>query len=345
MAREQLEAELVEIWEDILGLSGIRVNDDFWDLGGTSIQGLKVIAEISVRLRQEVPPTTMLQATTVASLAARMIDGEEANRLSSLTPIQRGGSMVPFFCVHGGDGGVFFVRNMSTHMDPDRPVYGLQTAGFDQLRPSVYLPIEELAANYISELRTVQPEGPYLLGGLSFGGLVAWQMGHQLTEEGHDVALVVLLDTKSSLTTPWTPREAFRRYRSRLEKMTARAKVRYLAFGVFRRLWRWFRLLGVRISVRQRHRLPSDLRNFHYSPLHARAAREFELRPYKGRVMILSEQGAIDEQREFWGPLCKSELEIYEIPADHLDMFHEPHVRTLATHLEASFEIAVSSRS
>ena len=257
---DQLEAELIEIWEDVLSLSGIGVNESFWDLGGTSIQGLKVFARISIQLGQDVPPTTLLEATTVASLAARMREGEHTNALSSLVRIQRGGSQTPFFCVHGGGGGVFYLRDISTHLDPDRPVYGLQTPGFDQGMPGVYRPVEELAARYITELRTVQAEGPYLLGGLSFGGLVAWEMAQQLTQESQDVALVALLDTKISHFSLETAEEGFRRVGSRLQQMTIGAKVRYVAFGVFRRLWRSFRRMRVRMSLRLRHRLPSDLR-------------------------------------------------------------------------------------
>ena len=342
--RDDLQTALVEIWEDILGLGEIGVNEDFWDLGGTSIQGLRVFAEISVRLGQDVPPTTLLEASTVASLAARMGEGERVNALSSLVPIQGGGSMVPFFCVHGGGGGVFYVRDISVHMDPDRPVYGLQTAGFDHGSPGVYRPVEELAARYITELQTVQPEGAYLLGGLSFGGLVAWEMAHQLTQAGHDVALVALLDTKISHFNHEPAEEGFRRYRSMLRQMTTGEKVRYLAFGVFRRLWRSFRRMRVRSSLRLRHRLPSDLRKFHYFPLHARAARAYELRPYQGEVVIFSEQGAVEEHREYWEPLCNSDLEIHEMPAGHFDMVREPHVRILARHLEAALKMAGANR-
>ena len=239
---------------------------------------------------------------------------------------------------------MFYLRDISAHLNPDRPVYGLQAAGFDQGMPGVYRPVEELAARYIAELRTVQTEGPYLLGGLSFGGLVAWEMAQQLTQEGQDVALVALLDTKISHFSRETADEGFRRYGSRLQQMTIGAKVSYVAFGVFRRLWRSFRRMRVRMSLRLRHRLPSDLRKFHYFPLHARAARDYELRPYEGSVVVLSEQGAVDDHREYWGTLCKSDLEIYEIPAGHFDMVREPHVRILAKNLEAAMEMAGAHR-
>ena len=341
---DQLEAEIVEIWEDVLSLKGIGVNESFWDLGGTSIQGLMVFARISVQLGQDVPPTTLLEAKTVASLAARMREGEHTSTLSSLVRIQDGGSMAPFFCVHGGGGGVFYLRDISAHLDPDRLVYGLQAAGFDQGMPGVYRPVEELAARYITEIRTVQAEGPYILGGLSFGGLVAWEMAQQLTQEGQDVALVALLDTKISHFSRETAEDGFRRYGSRLQQMSIGAKVRYVAFGVFRRLWRSFRRLRVRTSLRLRHRLPSDLRKFHYFPLHARAARNYELRPYEGSVVVLSEQGAVDDHREYWGALCKSDLEIHEIPAGHFDMVREPHVQILAKNLDAAMDVAGAHR-
>ena len=127
--------------------------------------------------------------------------------------------------------------------------------------PGVYRPVEELAARYITELRTVQAEGPYLVGGLSFGGLVAWEMAQQLSQEGQEVALVALLDTKISHFSRKSAEEGFRRYGSRLRQMTIGAKVRYVAFGVFRRFWRSFRRTRVRMSLRLRHRLaPFEVR-------------------------------------------------------------------------------------
>src|SRR4029077_8113983 len=113
----------------------------------------------------------------------------------SLVTIQRGvDPLIPFFCVHGSGGNVLNFRDLSQAMGRSQPFYGLQSRGIDGVsRP--HHSIEEMAAAYVTEVREVQPEGPYLLGGYSGGGVVAFEMAHQLTAAGEAVALLVMFDT------------------------------------------------------------------------------------------------------------------------------------------------------
>jgi thioesterase domain-containing protein len=108
--------------------------------------------------------------------------------------IQIGGSKPPLFCVHAIDGNVLVFQNLARHLDPDQPVYGLQAKGLDG-KQAPHTRFEDMAADYIKEIRTVQPEGPYLLAGYSSGGVVAFEMAQQLQAQGQQVELLALIDS------------------------------------------------------------------------------------------------------------------------------------------------------
>lgn len=340
---DDLEKSLVEIWQHVLKTTDVGVNDHFFDdLAGTSIQGLQVFAEISNRMDLDLAPATLLEAPTVAELAEVIRKGAGQPTTRSLIPIRREGTKTPFFCVHGGGGGVFFVKDIAAHIPADRPVYGLQAAGFDGV-PTPYRPLEEIAARYLAEIQTVQPRGPYLLGGLSFGGLVAMEMAQQLKRQGEKTALVALLDTKIVYYME-QDRDDPHRHRKRMAEMSLGQKINYVVGGVWRRAYRTWREWRVQMSLRAFHRLPKNLRKFHFFPLFAQAAREYEPQPYEGDVLLITEKGAKADQEADWLPLIKGEVESHEIPVGHFDLVVEPHVGTLASYLVDAFERVESRR-
>src|SRR5215469_7547862 len=120
----------------------------------------------------------------------KLLDKEEpASPVASLVPLQPRGSKPPFFWVHGDFSNAFLAR----YLDPDQPLYGFMHQGWDG-KPAQYRTIPNMAAHYLSEIRTVQPHGPYFLGGYCFGGILSFEIAQQLREEGQEVALLVLLN-------------------------------------------------------------------------------------------------------------------------------------------------------
>lgn len=336
--RNDLERALVEIWQEVLGVNDIGIEDHFFDeLGGTSIQGLQTFAALATRMDLDLAPTTLLQAPTIAAMAGIIESGVGQPRYTSLVPVRPTGTKTPFFCVHGGGGGVFFVRDIASHLPEDRPVYGLQAAGFSTGTPGVYRPVQEIAARYLAEIRDVQPNGPYLLGGLSFGGLVAYEMAQQLLRQGEKTALLAMLDTKL-----WQLAEEDRddpkRHIKRMSEMGIGQKVWYVIGGIGRRAYRKYRQIRVMISLRAFHRLPKNLRKFHYFPLFADATREYRPDPYPGDALFISEKDSSEEQTLHWTPLIQGGIEMYEIPVGHFDLVVEPHVGVLAGYLVDAFD-------
>jgi thioesterase domain-containing protein len=112
----------------------------------------------------------------------------------ALVAVQRGGDRLPFFCVHGAGGNVLNFRDLARAMHPEQPFYGVQASGIDGVSPP-HETIEEMAEAYVAEIRELQPGGPYLLGGYSGGGIVAFEMARRLTALGQEVGLLAFIDT------------------------------------------------------------------------------------------------------------------------------------------------------
>ncbi|HKH21932.1 MAG TPA: thioesterase domain-containing protein, partial [Gammaproteobacteria bacterium] len=199
MPRTLLQARLVEIWEEVLKTSPIGITDDFFQIGGHSLLAVRMMTIIRDRLKRTIPLASLIRNPTIASLAKALEQSADESASSVLVEIQPKGDGVPFFCVHPVGGSVFCYAELARALGRERPFYGLQAPApgvfsEDSLRKSGAT-IEQIAALYIREIRRVRPSGPYLLGGWSMGGLIAFEMARQLNQQRETVDMLVLFDT------------------------------------------------------------------------------------------------------------------------------------------------------
>ena len=229
--RDDVERTLVGIWEELLGVAGLGVRDNFFDLGGHSLIAVRLFAMIKKTYKVDFPISVLFEAPTIegcaelireamgetgadrrtrlrAAGAARPRTGSAAASAARATISRRdgpesgaGGPAPPFFLVAGMFGNVLNLRHLATLVGADRPFYGLQARGLYGDEPP-HETFEEMAAAYIEEIRSVQPHGPYSLGGFSGGGLTAFEIAHQLRAAGESIGLLLLLDSRL----PQTPR-------------------------------------------------------------------------------------------------------------------------------------------
>jgi acyl transferase domain-containing protein/glutamate-1-semialdehyde aminotransferase/non-ribosomal peptide synthetase component F/thioesterase domain-containing protein len=190
------EQRLSAIWQDVLKLSKVGVNDNFFDLGGTSLLAVRVFQRITLEFDRKLPLSTLFRSPTIAQLAATLdsVGLSSQEGWTSLIPIQPKGDRKPLFLVHGAGGNVLLYQALAKRLAPRYPLYGLQSQGLDG-ESEPLKSIEEMAERYVREIRGVQPKGPYFLGGYCLGGTVAYEMAQQLRREGEEVALVAMLDT------------------------------------------------------------------------------------------------------------------------------------------------------
>ena len=191
---DELELQLTQIWQQVLNIPAVQVIDDFFDLGGHSLLAIQLFAEIEETFGKKLPLATLFQASTIKEIAQIIRQKDWLAPWNSLVAIKPTGTKPPLFYLHGGGGNLLIYRDLALALGEDQPVYGLQPRGLDgKLQPSNS--IYEMAEFYISQIRKIQPKGPYYLAGLSTGGTIAWEMAHQLKQQGESVDLLALFDT------------------------------------------------------------------------------------------------------------------------------------------------------
>lgn len=361
-----VERFLTKTWEEILKRQPIGVEDNFFELGGHSLLAVELFVRVESKFGKKIPLATLFQAPTIKQLAS-LIGASDDVALPSLVAIQPHGSKPPFFCIHARGGNVLFYRDLSKRLGPDQPFYGLQMVGIDGKRP-FQTSIEDMAAHYLKEIKEICPNGPYLLGGASFGGTAAYEMAQQLLKQGEQVALLALFDT----TGPGYPRplpstsrtrtrmygliRSFQHRVSSLRLLSTEERVDYLKKQASRIRVRTIRF-GKRTSRKIAQKLPKQLRSLLFSPSTNapwalleterainHALKNYTTRPYRGRLTLFraSKQpmGIYPDPTLGWGELVTGELVIHEVPGFHGTIVAEPHVRFLAEKLTTCIDEA-----
>jgi amino acid adenylation domain-containing protein len=343
--RDSLETQLAKIWEKLLNLRTIGVRDSFFDLGGNSLLAARLFSQIEKVCAKKLPLATLFQFPTIEQLATALRQEGWAPSWSSLVPIQPRGSRSPLYFIHGVGGNILNFRDLARHLAPDLPLYGLQSQGLDGRR-APFTRIEDMAAHYIEEIRSLQPDGPYHIGGMSFGGMVAYEMAQQLHAHGEEVALLAMLDTDPHEYTEQSPTQVYQR---RLESFSRRMQAHWETVSELRakEILPFLRAKLRTFQGRMRHALWQNLYKFyqrigHPLPKALRSVQEanylaaeyYTLKPYPGtltyfRALDNTILGIADPEAG-WRGLVLGGVEVYDVPGDHLTLLEEPHVRILA---------------
>ncbi len=344
--RDLLELQLSRIWSSVLNLSPIGARDNFFDLGGHSILALHLVARIQKQFGQSISLATLLQHPTVEQLALRLRDQAESKPASSLVAIQPAGSKLPFFCVHAVGGQVLSYVSLAQKLGPDQPFYGLQAVIPDHSDEPLSR-IEDLAAFYVAAIREVQPHGPYLLGGWSMGGAIAFEMAQQLSRSDEQVALVVLLDSYldgHSADVSGDDTETLLGFFADFFALAGKEPTATL--DDVKQLNEEQLLSYFIEQAREADILPpgmdtSQLLNlYRVFKANRRALRTYVPASYPGRVVLFEAgDGARQsiEPGQRWRKVAEK-LEVQVVPGDHYQIVKEPHVQALAERIKPYLE-------
>jgi amino acid adenylation domain-containing protein len=343
--RDLLERQLLEIWEELLSVRPIGVTDSFFDLGGHSLLAVRMLGRIKERFGRELPLATLFAGQTIETLAETLRAQIDVLPPSPLVALQPRGGKPPLFCVHPGSGNVLCFYHLARRFAPERPVYGLQDPalygmwGFDE-------PIERMAARYIQEIRSVQPEGPYHLCGWSYGGQIAFEMARQLTANNCPVALLSILDTGAP--------EGVREFNARAdEPLLLSIVLREWGFEMsaeeIRELPPAARLDMLARRMREQHALPFvDARwlgdRVERFQARLRALEAYRPGPYSGDILLLRAAETefeddvateyADDPTMGWRKLA-ADVAVRVVPGSHATMADESHAAAVVEQLEA----------
>ena len=259
-------------------------------------------------------------------------------------PIQPNGSKVPLFCVHAVGGDVIFYEQLARALGPDQPFYAIRSSLItreDQTKTTV----EELASIYVSEMRAFFPQGPYYIGGASYGGLIAFEMARQLQAQGVPPALLVMFDTQvpgSEEIVPPTARAStfWQNLRSEgLPYLVRKAEVKRKYWG--ENLTRRGKIAACATLRLMGRRLPVSLRYFEIEEAHLQAILHYKFEPYEGKITVIRAEdrgpevlGKREDPTLGWGKLAGS-LEMIDVPTRHMFMLFDPYVTTFAATLKS----------
>ncbi|HMI96542.1 MAG TPA: non-ribosomal peptide synthetase [Micropepsaceae bacterium] len=342
-----VECALVQIWKKCLNLLEIGVDDDFYELGGTSLQAFLIFARIAQTQGRDLPPTTMLAAPTIAKQAALLQDEGSPRKTSKLIAFRDSGLGSPLFVIHAAFGDIGYARELARHLKSDRPVFGVRPPTLDGTEP-IARTMEAIAADYIAEIRTVQRKGPYFLAGYSIGGRIAFEMAQQLVRRGETVAFLGLIDTfeKSSPKKRETVSPRASRHMKALRQRTLGEMANYIGMRAAKNLD--YGLAVARLAVLEHLprgiglvlvKLPSyNLRPDLYRSIHRTASRRYTSQPYAGSITLFSAKGLTEFHRKYWQPLALGGLTVTEIPAGHTGMVWPPYSALLAEGFDACLE-------
>ncbi len=191
---DQVEERLLAIWEKVFGLEKIGVRDDYFELGGDSLMATHLLLTIEKEFSRKMPLTVISTASNIRSQAVILRGEGIIDHSSVLIPVQTAGNKNPIFCIGGKGGYPIRFYHLLKHLDADQPVYFFRSHGFEAGEP-IEDTVEGIAADYLREIKSVQPEGPYNFLGESGGGLVAYEMAQRLLRQGEETSFLGMLDT------------------------------------------------------------------------------------------------------------------------------------------------------
>jgi amino acid adenylation domain-containing protein len=315
LAGDEMEARIVAILEKVLQVRPIGIRDGFFELGGNSLLAIRLMAAIDQEFGRTFPLATLLKASTAAQIAVILRDPKQAAVAGSLVAVQPLGTAPPFFLVHGMGGHVLRFRALVQHFAPNQPVLALQAQGLSGEAHCLNR-VEDMADLYLQEIRSQQKEGPYCIGGYSFGGFVALEIARRLASLGEEIQYLALIDTfagepagKSSLLL-------------NLLRLSPRQQVSYLSLKVRKKIRRM--IAGVA--------LPAPVKAVRQAC--AEAERHYKPGVFDGKIsLFLPSRKSLRNSRAEdggWGEFAAQGVEVHEVPGDHGSIVDEPNAGELA---------------
>jgi len=335
--RGEVERRLAALWEQVLELTPVGAHDDLFDLGGDSLIATLLLDRVAREFGVTLPHSVWLDRSTVAGLA-KAIATRPSGRC--LVRLREGGNQRAFFCVHAHLGQVLDFASLASRMNAVRPFYALQAKGLDG-RGELLHTVEDMAREYLREIRAIQPDGPYLLGGWCFGALIALEMANQLVSQGERAERLVMIDPDPiAAGEEYDTAEAAKgdqRLPNSVKPVRPLAErwreiTDALPDALARRVARWFWWL---VGYRRRW-LPSRFHESCIYHLHQQATQRYTPRRLAGTILVVCSRshGAWRDGARGWTRLFSGLVAARELPCANNEILVEPHVRYLAATID-----------
>ncbi len=346
--RDQLEVQLTSIWQKVLGVKNIGIKDNFFELGGHSLLAARLFDQIEKIIGKKIPLAALFKTPTIEQIAQNLRQKDWVPTWSSLVPIQTGGFRPPLFLIHAAEGNVLIYRELSHYLGNDQPVYGLQSEGLDG-RENLETSFETMAENYIREIRSIQPEGPYYLGGYCLGGTIAYEMAQQLNGQNQKVNLLAMFETYNIKSNDNPLPKYYKFYhkiqdinfhldnmlsvkpRDRLKFIISKSRVAKSRFKV---------RMDIGISKAIHKLSPNTGRKYHHllvNKVNDQAMFEYLPKVYQSSITLFRPKkhfAGLNDPEFGWGGMAEKGVDIHILQMNPKGMMVEPFVKILADKLK-----------
>ncbi len=332
--RNDLERRLADIWERVLGVQSVGVQDNFFNLGGHSLLAVRLVWEIEKELGQRLPLVSFFQGATIEYHASLLRQDVRSISWPTLVKIQADGSKTPLFCVSMPNVNALGYRSLARYLGTDQPVFGLQLQ-YPEDREGEHsrAAVNSIATEYLEALRAVRPTGPYQFVGLCRGAHIAFEMARRLEREGQEIALLGVIDT-------WVMENTYN-YFWHIEYYTRRLGSLMLG-GLRKQFSSVKKNAGGELHKTTDNGSPiisADSAERKQKPIEVYfPGRDYVPTTYGGRIVVFRSRrqphNRIRDLHLGWGKLASGGVDVHFIPGDHNTVLKEPHVQSLAAELK-----------
>ncbi|MEO9892385.1 condensation domain-containing protein [Aurantibacter sp.] len=326
--QNETELQLIKIWEDIFGSYSIGVDDNFFSLGGKSLMAIKMFNILNKRMGLQLPPTTLLEHSTISSISNFINNGSENGNsiFRNLVPVRAKGNKPALFCVHAGDGHVFFYNLLAKYLDEERPVYALQPSGiFDN--EDLHINIEEMAISYVNEIKKVQAKGPYNLLVYCFSTAVGLEMSKALKNDGSETNLIVM-DTMAEQEHLYTQTRMLMRVLGFLKRLV-KNPINVLRVMLYDRYTKILKPFWVNLTGSQEEK-DAEMMSQHLTKLY----NKYKWQPQSDNIkLVLTEKADKRFNKEYirsWKEIALNGVDIKPTVGNHRSLFSEPDIIEVA---------------
>jgi thioesterase domain-containing protein/acyl carrier protein len=342
-ARNEKEQKLIEIAKRILNVGNLGVDDNFFEQGGSSLSAITFVNEIEKAFRKRIPFAQFMRAPTVEAISRYLNHSSCDMQSNSLVGMRTRGKHPPFYCVAGAADTVLRFQHLVDHLGADHPFYGLQSKDLDgNLEPNAT--VQSVASEYLKDIRSHQPHGPYYVGGYCFGAVIAFEMARQLFAEGEVVETLAMIEPSteplnSLLHSPeLSSLDRYLYHAEKLWELPFSQKIDYLEKRSLNVLKRVYSKARNDDRARIGEHTTRMAQNYVPTPLSSR------ITIFLGKDTFISRRSN-DDPRLAWASLTSGGTEVYRISGDHINIIEEPHVKLLADYLKISLQRGSGRRS
>jgi amino acid adenylation domain-containing protein len=353
--RNNNEKMIADIWCRFLKIEKVSIQDDFFEIGGHSFIAVQMMVELEKKTGIRVPPAILFESSTIEKLAAKFETNNRGFIWKSLVPVKASGTKMPIYIVHGVSGHVLFFNKLEKYVDRDQPIYGLQAKGLNG-EDKILQNVEDMAKQYITEILQQNPDGPYMLGGYCFGGIIAYEMAQQLKAKGKEVRMLALFETYID-----SPDES----NTLLEKVARRTKLflmqRLHTLSLFIKdprsklkyerdeMNKSFRIIYRKIKMFfGSYEKDTVYYKFQIEKQNKKAGNRYKFAPYDGTLDLFrcEKHSFYIKDFEFlgWKPYAKN-INVHQVPGDHNSIFSPPYSSAFGNALQRCLDDASEEKN